>query len=52
MQFARSVQENMLRVFRLTKKDKARLVELPLNSTIDDVIGFVDEHPGSAQTTR
>jgi len=36
----------------LTKKDKARLVELPLNSTIDDVIGCVEERPGSTQTTR
>jgi magnesium chelatase subunit I len=27
----------------LTKKDKARLVELPLNSAIEDVIGGVDE---------
>ncbi len=36
----------------LTKKDKARLVELPLNSTIDDVVGCVDERTGSSQTTR
>ena len=36
----------------LTKKDKARLVELPLNSTIDDVIGCVEERPGSTQSTR
>lgn len=36
----------------LTKNDKARLVELPLNSTIDDVVGCVDERTGSSQTTR
>ncbi len=36
----------------LTKKDKARLVELPLNSTIDDVVGCIDERTGSTQTTR
>ena len=36
----------------LTKKDKARLVELPLSSTLDDVIGFIDEHPGSSQISK
>lgn len=36
----------------LTKKDKARLVELPLNATIDDVIGCVEDRPGSSQSTR
>lgn len=36
----------------LTKKDKARLVELPLNSAIDDVLGFVEERSTSAQTGR
>jgi magnesium chelatase subunit I len=28
----------------LTKKDIVRMVEIPLNSTIDDVIGGLDEH--------
>lgn len=36
----------------LTKKDKARLVELPLNSTIDDVIGGVDERTRVSQGIR
>ena len=36
----------------LTKKDKARLVELPLNSTIDDVIGGVDERARASQGIR
>ena len=36
----------------LTKKDKARLVELPLNSTIDDVVGRVDETTNSGTSQR
>ena len=36
----------------LTKKDKARLLELPLNSTIDDVVGCVEERNDSMQSTR
>jgi magnesium chelatase subunit I len=36
----------------LTKKDKARLVELPLNSTIDDVLGGVDDRARFSQEFR
>jgi magnesium chelatase subunit I len=36
----------------LTKKDKARLVELPLNSNIDDVVGSVDDRASISQTSR
>ncbi len=36
----------------LTAQDQVRLVELPLNATLDDVVGFVDEREGLHRRMR